>query len=64
MTNIEELNSGELPLQEITLSFEEFCCIVAEFKNQKLEGKRLWDVLAHSLKTPIQKVIGRFLNFI
>ncbi|KAK4301737.1 hypothetical protein Pmani_026134 [Petrolisthes manimaculis] len=51
---VEDLNGTELPLNEISLSFDEFCCIVAEFKNHHLESRRLWDILSHSL----QKVIG------
>ncbi|CAL4116899.1 unnamed protein product [Meganyctiphanes norvegica] len=54
---IHELNGQELPLNEVCLTFEEFCCIVAEFKNQRLESRRLWDIF-HSVMTPIQKVIG------
>lgn len=55
---IHELNGQELPLNEVCITFEEFCCIVAEFKNQRLESRRLWDIFTHSVMTPIQKVIG------
>ncbi|KAG7170123.1 putative Nucleoside 2-deoxyribosyltransferase like-containing protein [Homarus americanus] len=51
---MQELNGVELPLNEVFLTFDEFCCIVAEFKNQHLESKRLWDVFTHS----VQKVLG------
>ncbi|KAK8754598.1 hypothetical protein OTU49_016808 [Cherax quadricarinatus] len=52
--NIQELNGAELPLNEVYLTFDELCCIVAEFKNQNLESRRLWDVFTHS----VQKVLG------
>ncbi|XP_068219463.1 uncharacterized protein raw isoform X2 [Palaemon carinicauda] len=56
--DVQDLNGAELPLNEIHLTFDEFCCIVAEFKNQRLENRRLWDVFTHSVMSPIQKVIG------
>lgn len=52
--DVQELDGTELPLNEISLTFDEFFCIVAEFKNPHLESKRLWDILSHSL----QRVIG------
>ncbi|XP_071513314.1 uncharacterized protein raw isoform X3 [Panulirus ornatus] len=52
--DIQQLNGTELPLNDVFLTFDEFCCIVAEFKNQHLESRRVWDVFTHSL----QKVIG------
>ncbi|KAG0722549.1 hypothetical protein GWK47_044311 [Chionoecetes opilio] len=52
--DVQELDGTELPVNEISLTFDEFCCIVAEFKNPHLESKRLWDILSHSL----QRVIG------
>lgn len=55
---VQELNGTDLPLNEVCLTFDEFCCIVAEFKNQRLESRRLWDVFTHSVLSPIQKVIG------
>lgn len=55
---VQELNGTELPLNDVYLTFDEFCCIVAEFKNQRLENRRLWDVFTHSVMSPIQKVIG------
>lgn len=56
---IQELNGTELPLSDVFLTFDEFCCIVAEFKNQRLESRRLWDVFTHSVVSPIQKVFGK-----
>ncbi|XP_042881733.1 uncharacterized protein LOC122259190 isoform X2 [Penaeus japonicus] len=55
---MQELNGTELPLHDVFLTFDEFCCIVAEFKNQRLESRRLWDVFTHSVVSPIQKVFG------
>ena len=52
--DVHELDDTDLPLNEISLTFDEFCCIVAEFKNPHLENKPLWDILSHSL----QRVIG------
>lgn len=57
--SIQELNGTELPLNDVYLTFDEFCCIVAEFKNQHLESRRLWDVFTHS----VQKVLGKLFIY-
>ncbi|XP_076040076.1 NDT-like domain-containing protein raw [Oratosquilla oratoria] len=54
----QELNGTDLPLNDVCLTFDDFCCIVAEFKNQRLESRRLWDAFTHSLISPLQKVLG------
>lgn len=52
--DIQELNGMELPLNEISITVDEFYGIVTEFKNPHLETKRLWDILSRMS----QRVIG------
>lgn len=60
--SVQDLNTDDLPFNDLHLTFQEFCCIVAEFGNQPVESRRLWDLLTQSLISPIQKIVG--MNFI
>ncbi|RXG70758.1 hypothetical protein Avbf_00557 [Armadillidium vulgare] len=55
--SVQDLNTDDLPFNDLHLTFQEFCCIVAEFGNQPVESRRLWDLLTQSLISPIQKIV-------
>lgn len=58
--NVQEIESTDVAWENIHLTFQDFCCIVAEFENQSMESRRLWDLFTQSLKSPIQKIVGMY----
>jgi len=49
---------SELPLQEVMITAEEFCCIVTEFSNPRLEKRKLRDVFTNTIMSTLQKTLG------
>ena len=62
--------SNDLCLAEqVSVNFEQFCCILTEFRNNPADSKRLWDVLVtkaaallYSLVTPVSRVLCKSLR--